>query len=91
MGGPTKFGVRGHHLTLSPVRLPPWLPREIVKKMVVRFQDILRHEIMFLMQDSNSPHGRSSIESDSGFSASSSETASSVEDSFPPNGPPSSK
>lgn len=87
-----EFCLQGSHYILSLVRLPPWLPRQTVEKMVIQFQYILCQEIVFMMQQGSSPpHGRSSIKRDSGFSASSSETASPVEESFPHKGSPNSK
>jgi hypothetical protein len=45
-----EFDVHGHHTTISPVRLPPWLPRDIMEQMVARFKHTLRQEILAMIQ-----------------------------------------
>lgn len=44
-----RFGVRGCHPTLYKVELPPWLPRDLMKEMVAKFEDVLRDEIFDMM------------------------------------------
>jgi hypothetical protein len=43
------FAVRGQHSTVYQVELPPWLPIEVVKEMVSRFEGILKEEIRAMM------------------------------------------
>ena len=50
MEGPTdRFGVRERHPTVYQVELPPWLPRNVLEKMVNRFEKILGEQIFFMM------------------------------------------
>jgi hypothetical protein len=43
------FAIRGQHATVYQVELPPWLPTEVLKEMVVRFEGILKDEIRAMM------------------------------------------
>jgi hypothetical protein len=43
------FATRGQHYTVYQVELPPWLPREVLKEMVTRFEGILAEEIRAMM------------------------------------------
>lgn len=49
------LSVRGCHSIIYPVRLPAWLPEDIVKKMVKRFQTHLRHELNVMMSHMVAP------------------------------------
>jgi hypothetical protein len=54
---------RGNHPRLYLVDLPPWLPKEIVEKMVKRFQQYLVTELLKLVKrakgHARSPSGQS--------------------------------
>jgi hypothetical protein len=47
---PADFAIRGHHDTLYQVELPPWLPEDILKKMLDKFQGILLQQLISMMK-----------------------------------------
>jgi hypothetical protein len=47
-GATEDFSVRGHHATMYPVELPPWIPDYIVFQMLARFQQYLIGELLKL-------------------------------------------
>jgi hypothetical protein len=49
-GDTNDFQLNVHHTTIRLVELPPWLPRDVVEKMVIQFQKILLGEIITMMR-----------------------------------------
>jgi hypothetical protein len=84
--GDKDLNVRGRHPTVFPVQLPPWLPHDIMAKMVDKFENILLNEITFMHKPScTKKHSRHpSKQSISGLSIASDDSDSSVEIGFPP-------
>jgi hypothetical protein len=70
-----QFTVRGHHYALSMQYLPSWLPEDVLKKMVAKYRDYLRDELLQMMSKERHrklTHKRvHSFESDGGLSVSS--------------------
>jgi hypothetical protein len=56
--GAAGFHVGGHHGSMSPVALPPWLPANILQQMVDRFRGRLRAAIT----NAKEAHRRPSLE-----------------------------
>jgi hypothetical protein len=58
------------------VDLPPWIPDDILQKMVTEFRDCLFRELVLMMDDMAQPAPeRKSMESDSCLSTASNESA----------------
>jgi hypothetical protein len=50
MEGPTaRFGIDRRHPTAYRVELPPWLPCDVLKEMITRFEKILGDQILIMM------------------------------------------
>jgi len=63
------FAVRGQHSTVYQVELPPWLPIEVLKEMVNRFEGILTDEIRAMMNWGRKiGHGRTDSRESNAFS-----------------------
>jgi hypothetical protein len=62
------FKVRGCHGTVSTVDLPPSVPPEILKGMVELFRNLLRHELITMVDGGNPGPDHTSMESESGLS-----------------------
>jgi len=63
------FIVRGQHSTVYQVELPPWLPTEVLKEMVIRFEEILTNEIRAMMNWGRKVgHGRNDSGESNAFS-----------------------
>jgi hypothetical protein len=43
---PGQYAVHGHHSTLFLVQLPSWLPRNLLQKMVTRFEVLLSEKLL---------------------------------------------
>jgi hypothetical protein len=50
------FKLNAHHTTIRPVEVPPWLPRNVMEKMVIQFQRILLEEIIAMMHRQGPAH-----------------------------------
>ena len=75
-GDSKTFRVRGHHATVYAVDLPPWIPDEILQKMVAEFRASLLRELVEMMDEMAQLEPKcNSMESDSGLSAASHESA----------------
>jgi hypothetical protein len=55
-GNTNDFKSNAHHTTIRPVELPPWLPRNVMEKMVTRFQRILLGEVITMMRRQEPAH-----------------------------------
>jgi hypothetical protein len=47
--GGNRFFVKRTHGTVYPCTLPPWLPREVIEKMVSRYRNRLKRELNSLL------------------------------------------
>ena len=47
---PSEFHLCGHHPTISPVDLPPWVPADVLKQMVEWFRAFLYDELNTMME-----------------------------------------
>lgn len=45
-----KFAVRAHHSNIYPVCLPPWLPDDVLEKMIHRFKKDLYKKLCQLLE-----------------------------------------
>jgi hypothetical protein len=55
-GDTNNFKSNVRHTTIRPVELPPWLPHNVMEKMVIRFQRILFDEIIIMMRRQEPAH-----------------------------------
>jgi len=49
--GYSQYAVRSRHSTLFPIQLPPWLPRNLLEKMVNRFEALLSDKLLVKFRD----------------------------------------
>jgi hypothetical protein len=57
----TNFSTPICHSSLSPVELPPWLPRDILEKMVTKYKSHLRVQVAKMLKYHRSPDVSSEI------------------------------